>query len=199
MAKIDLKKHRVSLSREQEKKRKRDDLHQHRLTEIAAREASSKIVKETAASQKTRIKEKALETSTQRVQMMLETYQGTNSGQFPNGRTNLENVSIRTVNSSPHYGQLTLLFFSYGCEQTFTDLGLVTRMTSGAVARHPDAAAALMTCKYPQTTVTQHYGAGAFGSERETLPPGWMELTDAASNRPCFFHKSTGRMVFSST
>jgi hypothetical protein len=68
LAKIDLKKHRVSLSREQEKKRKRDDTHNHRLLEITAREASSKRVsKETAATHKTRIKEKALEASTQRV------------------------------------------------------------------------------------------------------------------------------------
>jgi hypothetical protein len=101
LAKIDLKKHKVSLFREREKKRKRDGIHQHRLTEIAAREASSKRVKEMAASQKTRIKEKALETSTQRVQTMLETYQGTNSGQFPNGRTNLENVSSCTANCMP--------------------------------------------------------------------------------------------------
>jgi hypothetical protein len=32
---------------------------------------------------------------------MLETYQGTNLGQFPNGRTNLENVIIRTANNLP--------------------------------------------------------------------------------------------------
>jgi hypothetical protein len=52
------KKQKVALSREQEKKRKRDeDAHQHRLTEIAAREASSKKVKETAASHMTRMKE----------------------------------------------------------------------------------------------------------------------------------------------
>jgi hypothetical protein len=37
------------ISRDQEKKRKRDDIHNHRLLEIAAREASSKRVKETAA------------------------------------------------------------------------------------------------------------------------------------------------------
>jgi hypothetical protein len=95
LAKIDLKKHRVSLSRDQENKRKHDDIHNHRLLEIAAREASSKQVKETAATHKTRIKEKALEASTQRTQTMMEMYQGTNLGQFPNGRTNLENVSIK--------------------------------------------------------------------------------------------------------
>jgi hypothetical protein len=94
LAKIDLKKQQA---REQEKKRKRDDVHKHRLTEIAAREASSKRVKDTANSHKTRNKERALETSTQRVQTMLETYNGTNSGQFPNGRTNLENVSSPTM------------------------------------------------------------------------------------------------------
>jgi hypothetical protein len=93
LAKIDLKKHCVSLSRDQEKKRKRDDIHNHWLLKIAAREASSKWVKETAATHKTQIKEKALEALTQRVQTMVETYQGTNSRQFPNGRTNLENVS----------------------------------------------------------------------------------------------------------
>jgi hypothetical protein len=93
LAKIDLKKHRVSLSHDQEKKRKRDDIHNHKLLEIAAQEASSKRVKETAATHKTRIKEKALEASTQRVQTMMDTYQSTNLGQFPNGRTNLENVS----------------------------------------------------------------------------------------------------------
>jgi hypothetical protein len=70
-----------------------------------------------AASQKTRVKEKALETSTQRVQTMLETYQGTNSGQFPNGRTNLENVSSRTANLPvKEHCQLTLLLFYDGCE-----------------------------------------------------------------------------------
>jgi hypothetical protein len=63
-AKIDLEKQKVSLSREKEKKRKHDDVHQHRLTEVAAREALSKRVKDTAASHKTRIKEHVLETST---------------------------------------------------------------------------------------------------------------------------------------
>jgi hypothetical protein len=117
LAKIDLKKHKLTLSRELEKKRKRDDIHHHRLAKIAACEASSKRVKETAASHKTRVKEKALETSTQRVQTMLETYQGTNSGQFPNGRTNLENVSSRTANNLPvKHCQLTLFFFFDGCE-----------------------------------------------------------------------------------
>jgi chromosome segregation ATPase len=117
LAKIDLKKHKLTLSRELEKKRKRDDIHYHRLAEIAAREASSKRVKETAASHKTRVKEKALETSTQRVQTMLKTYQGTNSGQFPSGRTDLENVSSRTANLPvKEHCQLTLLFFYDGCE-----------------------------------------------------------------------------------
>ena len=118
LATIDLKKHKLTLSRELEKKRKRDDIHHHRLAKIAAHEASSKRVKETAASQKTRVKEKALETSTQRVQTMLETYQGTNSGQFPNGRTNLENVSSRTANLPvKEHCQLTLLFFYDGCDR----------------------------------------------------------------------------------
>jgi hypothetical protein len=48
--------------------------------EIAAQEASSKRVKETAATHKTQIKEKALEASTQCVQTMMETYQGTHLG-----------------------------------------------------------------------------------------------------------------------
>jgi hypothetical protein len=93
LAQIDLKKHRVALSCKKEKKRKRDDVHNHRLLEIAAREASSKRSKETAASHKSQSKEKTLEVSNQHVQTMMETYNGTHSGQFPNGRTNLENVS----------------------------------------------------------------------------------------------------------
>jgi hypothetical protein len=48
LAKIDLKKHKLTLSRALEKKRKCDDIHHHRLAEIAAREASSKRVKEMA-------------------------------------------------------------------------------------------------------------------------------------------------------
>ena len=100
LAKIDLKKHRVSLSRNQEKKRKRDDMHNHKLLEIAARAAASKMVRETTANHKTRIKEKALEVSNQRVQTMMDTYQGTNSGQFRNGRTNLENVSNKNSNNN---------------------------------------------------------------------------------------------------
>jgi hypothetical protein len=107
--------HKISLSRELEKKRKRDDIHQHHLAEIAAREALSKRVKEMAASHKTRIKEKELEVSNQRVWTMMETNQGINLGQFPNGRTNLENVSSRTANLPAKYCQLTLLFFSDGC------------------------------------------------------------------------------------
>jgi hypothetical protein len=83
LAKIDLKKHKLTLSQELEKKRKRDNIHHHRLAEIAAREASSKRVKETAASQKTRVKEKALETSTQRVQIMLENLPGYQFGPVP--------------------------------------------------------------------------------------------------------------------
>jgi hypothetical protein len=90
---MDLKKHCLSLSRDHKKKRKRDDIHKHRLLEIAAWDASSNRVKETSATYETRIKEKALEASIQRVQTMMDTHQGTNSGQFPNGRTNLENVT----------------------------------------------------------------------------------------------------------
>jgi hypothetical protein len=97
LAKIDLKIQKVALSCKQEKKRKRDDVHKHCLTEIVACEASSKGVKDTAAS-KTRIKEQALETLTQQVQTMLKTYQGTNSGHFPNGCTSWESVSSRTAN-----------------------------------------------------------------------------------------------------
>jgi hypothetical protein len=63
LAKIDLKKHKLTLSWELEKKRKRDNIHHHHLAKIAAREASSKTLKEMAASQKTRVNEKALETS----------------------------------------------------------------------------------------------------------------------------------------
>ncbi len=137
LAKIDLKKHRVSLSRELEKKRKHDDTHNHRLLEIKAREASSKRVKETAATHKTRIKEKALEA-------MMDTYQGTNLGQFPNGRTNLENVSNKNSKLQLVFSlfrKLTfdlLPFFS----QTFTSLGLSTRITKVAPTPPPSAAAA---------------------------------------------------------
>ena len=48
LAKLELKKRKAFVYREQEKKRKRDDIHQHRLAEIAACEASSKRVKEMA-------------------------------------------------------------------------------------------------------------------------------------------------------
>jgi hypothetical protein len=72
-AKEDLKKHCLSLSRDHKKKRKRDDINNDRLLESAALETSSKRVKEAAATHKTRIKEKALEASTQRVQTMMDT------------------------------------------------------------------------------------------------------------------------------
>jgi hypothetical protein len=190
---LTLKKHKATLSHELEKKRKGDDIHHHRLAEIAAREALSNRVKKKAASHKTRVKEKAFETSTQRVQTMLETYQGTNSGQFPNGRTNLENVSSRTANLPATHCQLTLLLFFYdGCKQTFVNLYLVTRMTSGNVARSPVAAVAATSNQ--QTTMTQHYGAR---SQRQSLLSGWMELTDAALDPPCCFHGITCRMAFS--
>jgi hypothetical protein len=82
---------------------------------------------------------------------MLDTYQGTNLGQFPNGPTSLENVSSPTANLPAKYCQLTLLFFyDDGQEKTFTNLGMVTRMTSGNVARPPVAAAAA-------TTPSNHY------------------------------------------
>jgi hypothetical protein len=154
LAMIDLKKHKVTLSGELEKKCKHGNIHHHRLAEIVAREASLKRVKETAAGHKTRVKEKALETSTQRVQTMLKTYQGTNLGQFPNGHTNLGNVSSRTANlPDKHCQQLTLLFFYDGCEQTFTNLGLITRMASDNVARPPVAA----VTSNQQTMMTQDY------------------------------------------
>jgi hypothetical protein len=66
-------------------------------------------------------------------------------------------------------------------------------MTSGNVARPPVAAAT--ATRNQQTMMTQHYGAR--GSQQQSLPSGWMELTDAASNRPCYFHATTSRMVFS--
>jgi hypothetical protein len=62
------------------------------------------------------------------------------------------------------------------------------------VARLPDAAAAVAAPSNQQTTMTQHYRAR---SQRQSLPSGWMELTDAASNRRCCFHKATSRMLFS--
>jgi hypothetical protein len=60
------------------------------------------------------------------------------------------------------------------------------------VARPPVAAATVT--RNQQTTMTQHCGAR---SQQQSLPSGWMELTDAVSNRPCYFHATTGRMVFS--
>jgi hypothetical protein len=66
-------------------------------------------------------------------------------------------------------------------------------MTSGDVARPPVAVAT--ATRNQQTTMTQHYGAR--GSQRQSLPSGWMELTDAASNRPYYFHAINSRMVFS--
>jgi hypothetical protein len=66
-------------------------------------------------------------------------------------------------------------------------------MTSGNVARPPVAAAT--TTHNQQTTMTQHYRAR--GSQQQSLPSGWMELTDAAWNCPCYFHATTRRMVFS--
>jgi hypothetical protein len=104
----------MSHSRELNKKRKRDDIHQHGLAKIAACEASLKRVKKTAVSHKTKSKEKALEVSNQCVQRIMEAYQGTNLGQFPNGRTNLENVSSRTVNLHAKSCKFTS-FFLDGC------------------------------------------------------------------------------------
>jgi hypothetical protein len=65
-------------------------------------------------------------------------------------------------------------------------------MTSGDVAR-PPVAAATATCNQ-RTTMTQHNGAR---SQQQSQPSDWMELTDAVLNRPCYFHATTGRMVFS--
>jgi hypothetical protein len=70
-------------------------------------------VKERTASLKSKRKEKALEVSNQRVQTMMDTYHGT-KGQFPNGRTNLENVSSCRPNLNIEYCQLTLLLSSNG-------------------------------------------------------------------------------------
>jgi hypothetical protein len=65
-------------------------------------------------------------------------------------------------------------------------------MTSGDVTTRPPVAAAAPSNQ--QTTMTQHYGAR---SQRQSLPPGWIELTDAASNCPYYFHSMTSRMVLS--
>jgi hypothetical protein len=65
-------------------------------------------------------------------------------------------------------------------------------MTSGDVARPPVTAAT--ATRNQQTTMTQHYGAR---SQQQSQPSGWMELTDAVSNRPCYSRATTGRMVFS--
>jgi hypothetical protein len=43
--------------------------------------------------------------------------------------------------------------------------------------------------------MTQHYEARS--QQQSLVPSGWMELTDAVSNCPCYFHATTGRMVFS--
>jgi phage repressor protein C with HTH and peptisase S24 domain len=118
LAKINLKKHRVSLFRKKEKKRRGNDVHNHRLLEIAAWEASSKRVKETAASHKTQSKEKALEVSNQHVQTMMDTYNGTHLGQFPNGHTNFENVS--SENPSSWFFFSPLVFFHSFCRLSQT-------------------------------------------------------------------------------
>jgi hypothetical protein len=65
-------------------------------------------------------------------------------------------------------------------------------MTSGEVARPPVAAAT--ATRNQQTMMTQHYGARR---QRQSLSSGWIELTDAALNHPCYFHATTSRMVFS--
>jgi hypothetical protein len=43
----------------------------------------------------------------------------------------------------------------------------------------------------------QWHSTTAPESRRQSLPSGWMELTDTASNRRCYLHKTTSRMVFS--
>jgi hypothetical protein len=184
----------VALSRKQEKKRKHDNLYQHHLTEIAACKALSKRVKETAVSHKARVKEQALETSTQQIQTMHKTYQGTNSGQFPNGRTNLENVSNCTANwtcllktaNSPSFFLLPWLQ---------TDFHEPWFGNKDAIWCHGWASCCRCCCnntQNQQTAMTQHYGVR---SKRQSLPSGLIELTDAASKRPCFFHHLTSRMV----
>jgi hypothetical protein len=44
--------------------------------------------------------------------------------------------------------------------------------------------------------MTQHYGVSA-GPKMNPLPSGWMQLTDAATNRPVYYHKATSQIVFS--
>jgi hypothetical protein len=92
LAKIDLKKHGMSLSPEKERKGSVMISTTTGSWKLQLWKASSKRVKETAATHKTQIKEKALEASTQSVQTMTETYQGIPE-QFPDGLTSLENVS----------------------------------------------------------------------------------------------------------
>jgi hypothetical protein len=42
--------------------------------------------------------------------------------------------------------------------------------------------------------MTQHYGVSA-GPKINLLSSDWMQLTDAATNRPVYYHKATSQMV----
>jgi hypothetical protein len=43
--------------------------------------------------------------------------------------------------------------------------------------------------------MTQHYGVSA-GPKINPLPSGWMQLTNATTNQPVYYHKATSRMGF---
>jgi hypothetical protein len=66
--------------------------------------------------------------------------------------------------------------------------------TPAAPTLSPSTAAA--PADNQQTTMTQQYGVSA-GPKMNPLPSGWMQLTDAATNRPVYYHKATSRMVLS--
>jgi hypothetical protein len=63
------------------------------------------------------------------------------------------------------------------------------------VAAPPVAAAAATIRGNQQSTMTQHYGRAR--SQKPLLPSGWIELTNAVSNRQCYFNQLGNRMVFS--
>ena len=70
-------------------------------------------------------------------------------------------------------------------------------MTLVAPTPSPTAAAApSRTRDNQQTTMTQHYGVSA-GPKINLLPSGWMQLADAETNRPLYYHKATSRIVHS--
>ncbi len=71
-------------------------------------------------------------------------------------------------------------------------------MTSLAPTPSPTAAASpSRTRDVQQTIMTQHYGVRSAGPKILPLPSGWMQLADAETNRPLYYHKATSRIVHS--